>query len=436
MAGFSTTSGGLNFQYPNRDTTNWDATMANTFTTISSHDHDRDTAGRGNALTDRSILATNTGWFQATDFAGTGTVNLIRANTSDLIELGANLATLDVTGLGAFDAAVTVGTTLGVTGATTLSGAVACESTLDVDGVINLRTNSVYLTGRNVADSANINMFKVNATDSITAGADLTVLGEVSMETNTDWYKGRNNAGSGYVNLIRASTADRVELGAALDVKANAILTSTTNGDIELIPNGTGEVFLGESGSGGIGLEAAAGVIGTALTSDGTSSATWEQMGWEQIDSDEIAGSPSEVVYSFSDYSLAYNEFMIVIDSVGGSVASWPSFAIRTAAGAAITSNYMQVDTSYVNRVSNNVYGNLSAGAGTAKNAMLHVKTMHNVVGGATLNQCNFEGWFENTLGNDMGVYGTCEGIPGQLAAFNGTGTMTGGSVHLYGRRV
>ena len=393
MAGFSTTSGGLNFQYPNRDTTNWDATMSNTFTTISTHDHDRDTAGRGASLNDRSILATNTGWYQATNFAGTGTVNLIRANTSDLIELGANLATLDVTGLGAFDAAVTVGTTLGVAGATTLSGACAVEGNLNVDGTINLRTNSNYLTGQNAADSGVVNMFKVN---------DL----------------------------------DRVEIGAALDVKANAILTSTTNGDIELIPNGTGEVFLGESGSGGIGLEAAAGVIGTTLVSDGTSAATWEKMGWEQIDSDEISGSPSEVVYSFSDYSLAYNEFMIVMDSVGGSASSWPSFAIRTAAGSAITSNYMQVDTSYVNRVSNNVFGNLSTGTGTAKNAMLHVKTMHNVEGTATIKQCNFEGWFENTVGNDMGVYGTCEGIPGQIASFNGTGTMQGGSVHFYGRRV
>jgi len=92
MAGFTTTTGGLNFQYPNRDTTNWDAVMSNSFTTISAHNHDRDSAGSGNALTDRSILLNNTGWLQGADFAGSGTVNLIRVNTSDEIELGATLS--------------------------------------------------------------------------------------------------------------------------------------------------------------------------------------------------------------------------------------------------------------------------------------------------------------------------------------------------------
>lgn len=151
MAGFSTTTGGLNFQYPNRDTQNWDAVMSNTFATISSHDHDRDTAGRGATLNDRSLLLNNAGWLQASDLAGTGLVNLIRATTSDTIELGGAFATLDiagaltagtlsVSGLAVLSAAATIGTTLTVSGLTTMSAAATVGTTLGVTGLTSLST--------------------------------------------------------------------------------------------------------------------------------------------------------------------------------------------------------------------------------------------------------------------------------------------------------
>lgn len=394
MAGFSTTVGGLNFQYPNRGTVNWDAVVSNTFTTISSHDHNRDTAGRGKVLNDRSILATNTGWFQATDFAGTGTVNLIRANTSNLIELGANVASLDVT------------------------------------GNITIKTNSTYLKGRNAADSADVEMFKVNASNYITAAQDLTVLGEVSLEDNADWFKGRNAADNAYVNLVRASTGDLVEIGKNLDVKTNSIVTTTTDGDIVLTPNGTGRVQLGSSR-----VENAVGAAGEFLMSDGASASDWAIAGWEQIDSDEISTSTASVIYNLSDYSTVYKEFVCVMDSVGGTAASWPSFSVRTAAAGAISCNFIRSDTTYSNIVSNNIYGNLDAGAGTAKRAFLHVKLMTRTGGTATFAHTNFEGWFINTTGTDMGVFGTAKGVIGQIVAFNGTGSMTSGSIHLYARR-
>jgi len=381
MAGFSTTSGGLNFQYPNRDTENWDAVMANSFTTISSHDHDRDTAGRGKVLNDRSILATNTGWFQATDFAGTGTVNLIRANTSDLIELGANVATLGVTG------AVTLSSTLGVTGATTLS------STLSV-------------------------------TSAATFG-DL-----VQISANDTWFQGKNAADSAYINLLKVNTSDDAELGADLDIKTNVIKTTTTNGDVELVPDGTGRVRLGDTGP---RVENGVGALGQFLMTNGVDSADFKTLGWEVVDSTAAAGQ-AEILFDLSTYSAEFTSWVIYMTGVGGSVSSYPTVEPRTPASGAITSIWGKFDVGgFVMASGNAIHGSSTAGTGTAKHCLVSLR--YNAMPNNTVAPI-MEGWFLNTAGNNMPVFGFVGSIVGELAFKNAAGTLNStGTVYLLGKR-
>lgn len=197
MAGFSSTTGGLNFQYPNRDTTNWDAVMANTFTTISEHNHDRDTAGKGAALTDRSILADNTGWFQSLDFAGSGTVNLIRATTSDTLELGA--PTL-------ISGALTLSTPLAVDqgghGATTAAGA---RTNLGLDTMATQAASAVAITGGTAALTT-------------TSGGNLQLSANTLLSTDTNGDTIVDTDGTGEVSL-------RTGGNEAININTNGIIT-------------------------------------------------------------------------------------------------------------------------------------------------------------------------------------------------------------------
>jgi hypothetical protein len=434
MAGFSTTSGGLNFQYPNRDTQNWDAVMANSFTTISSHDHSRDTAGRGAALTDRSILLDNAGWLQGANNAGSGTVNLIRATTGDKVEIGGNLnsivlandtyfqarnnadsgdvnlfklttsdalsfaqaatfdGTLTATGTLAATNAATVGTTLTVTGATTLSAACTVGTTLGVGGVATFDSN-------------------------------------VQISANDTWYQGRNAADSAYINMFKVNSSDEVEMDENLDIKDNVIKTSTTNGDIELVPNGTGRVKLGDSG---VRVVNGLGTNGHALFTDGTSAADFATLGYEVVDSTAGAGQ-AEILFDLSDYDGKWREWAIFMTGVGGAVSSYPTVELRTAASGAISCVFGRFDTAGFGVASSTaVYGSNTNGVGTSKHCFLAVNynsAPNNVT-------TNIEGWFINTAGNNMPVFGQAGSIVHEIAFKNASGALSStGTVYLLGRR-
>lgn len=342
MAGFSTTSGGLNFQFPNRDTVNWDAVMANTFTTISAHNHDRDTVGKGAALTDRSVLALNAGWFQSQDVATTGTVNLIRANTSDKGEIGVELAKLNM-------------------------------------------VHNTFFSGRNAADSADI-------------------------------------------DLIRVSTSDDLEVGSDIDLKTKALKTTTTNGDIKLQPNGTGRVQLGSSG---IRVETGVGSIGEFLMTDGVSAADFKTIGFEVVSTVAAAGE-AELVLDISAFSSEFREFALFMTGVGGSVNSFPTVELRTAGSGAIGAVYHRVDTAYSQTVGNSIFGPSTNGSGTGKHCFLAV-LYNSAPGNITV---NIEGWFINTAGNNVPVFGQAGAIVGELVFKNGSGNLNStGTVTLLGRR-
>jgi len=96
MAGDKTTSGGLNFTYPSKGRANFSGLFDVLWAKISAHDH----SGNGNgttltnsAFTDLSIRVAklniqNDEYLDALDNAGTGRVDMIKVNSSDVVELG------------------------------------------------------------------------------------------------------------------------------------------------------------------------------------------------------------------------------------------------------------------------------------------------------------------------------------------------------------
>lgn len=95
-----TTSGGLNFSYPNEGDKNWTSTMVSSFNTISSHGHTGTGDGvqistsaiASNAVTDTKILLANNAWLKAKNTSNAAT-NLLRYNSSNVAELAFRTST-------------------------------------------------------------------------------------------------------------------------------------------------------------------------------------------------------------------------------------------------------------------------------------------------------------------------------------------------------
>lgn len=156
-------------------TKGWNDDFRDNFATIiATHDHTG--AGRGRtissaALTSDSIngakiLLVNDEYLRSRDNADTGNIDLIKANTSDKIAFGLDIANFNI-------------------------------------------IQNTYITGRNAADSSNINMLKVDANDKIASGADFANLALI----NNRFLEARNNADSGYINILKIKTDDSLNIG-------------------------------------------------------------------------------------------------------------------------------------------------------------------------------------------------------------------------------
>jgi len=87
--------------------------------------------------------------------------------------------------------------------------------------------NNTYITGRNQADSANIDIVKIDGGDQLDFGTQVSVL---NMKQDT-YFTGRNAANSANINMIKVNSSDELALGATLanaDLKANTYLTSNS----------------------------------------------------------------------------------------------------------------------------------------------------------------------------------------------------------------
>lgn len=127
-----------------------------------------------------------------------------------------------------------------------LSGTSIANDSLNGSKLLLL--NEEYLRGRNAADSANINIIKVNNLDNLTLGAKLSNL----ITTNNVPLSSRNAADSAYIDVIKLNNLDQIELGSILTNLR--ILNSVSlkgrnvadNADINIIQvNGSDKLLLG-----------------------------------------------------------------------------------------------------------------------------------------------------------------------------------------------
>lgn len=87
---------------------------------------------------------------------------------------------------------------------------------------LNLK-NSTYLTGRNNADSADVNILRVNTSDKLELSPEISAVVKVS---NNIALQHRNVADSAYIDTIKVNASDKIALGADL---ANAAIITNTN---------------------------------------------------------------------------------------------------------------------------------------------------------------------------------------------------------------
>ena len=104
--------------------------------------------------------------------------------------------------------------------------------------------NNVNITGRNNADSANINIIKVNTSDKLAIGADVANLDIV----NNVSYRGRNNADSGYIDVVKVTTGDLLQFGADFTSTKTFTIADNQSG----AANVTGVLLVAAAGNTGI----------------------------------------------------------------------------------------------------------------------------------------------------------------------------------------
>lgn len=97
---FTTITKGLTIKVPTRSTKNWDSTLfTELFEKISEHNHQGSGTGNqistdglaANAADDRKVRLRNGQWLRARNAADTGDIQLIRANTSDGVEVAVTI---------------------------------------------------------------------------------------------------------------------------------------------------------------------------------------------------------------------------------------------------------------------------------------------------------------------------------------------------------
>ena len=84
--------------------------------------------------------------------------------------------------------------------------------------------NDEYLRARNAADSADINIVKVNTNNDVEFGTQIAVL----KLKNNIYFTARNNADSADVNLLRLNTSDQIEMPTTVVSATITTLTSPT----------------------------------------------------------------------------------------------------------------------------------------------------------------------------------------------------------------
>ena len=92
-----------------------------------------------------------------------------------------------------------------------------------ITGALIRLDNDEYLRARNAANSANIDIVKVNSSDKVAFGTDIAVLDL----TNNTYLRARNAADSGYINIAKVNASDKTEFSATIASATFDALTPT-----------------------------------------------------------------------------------------------------------------------------------------------------------------------------------------------------------------
>lgn len=177
MALTKTTTGGLNFTYPAKGRANFSALFDVLWAKISAHNHEGGGNGlqlAGAALQNASISGVkikllNDEFMTGTDFAGTGTINILKVNVSDAIELGAAMTMLHDTYLTAKDNAGTgLVDLIKANTSDELQAGALLRSAFDIITAANIQGLDITATG-------NIQGVNITATGDFLAGSDNAV---------------------------------------------------------------------------------------------------------------------------------------------------------------------------------------------------------------------------------------------------------------------
>lgn len=99
-----------------------------------------------------------------------------------------------------------------------------------------LLKNNTYMLARDNADSSNINLLKLDTNDDLIIGPEVA---QLNVKNNT-YVTARNNADSGNINVIKIDTSDKINLGANVVSATIEALTSpsiTASGSVTLTDN-------------------------------------------------------------------------------------------------------------------------------------------------------------------------------------------------------
>ena len=178
----------------------------------------------------------------------------------------------------------------------TSTGTIALTSDITAAPVdsVNGATGTVVLDADDISDSSTTNKFTtaaditklagIEASADVTDTANVTAAGALMDSEVTNLAQVKAFDSSDYATAAQGTTADSAlqdviddtspELGGDLDVKAQKITTSTSNGNIELDPNGTGLVQVnGDTNPGAIKLMCENGSHGVTIKSPAHSAA-------------------------------------------------------------------------------------------------------------------------------------------------------------------
>jgi len=209
------TTSQLQIKVPTRGSTGWDETMrTDTFLKIATHDH-TGASGKGvqlsagafadDTITGAKILLANDEYLRGRNQANSGNINLAKINTSDEVEFGASVGTIEIQddGLTIVDNADNT-KVIALNAASITTGTTRTLSSPDATGTIVLQDDTATLTNKSIDSDNNTITNIVNADIKASAAIAVDKLAAVTAS------RAVVSDGSGFVS---AATTTATEIG-------------------------------------------------------------------------------------------------------------------------------------------------------------------------------------------------------------------------------